>query len=85
MYLCPVCGKEIENTVCSACGFDKSCDFEHYPTLSKVSSQALGISNLKKLTKTNKKNIFPVKTAEAEPFMWTHKQKTLYAPAVLLP
>ena len=41
MYLCPVCGKEIENTVCSACGFDKSCDFEHYPTLSKVSSQAL--------------------------------------------
>jgi len=56
MYLCPVCGKETENTVCSACGFDKSCDFEHYPSLSKVSRQALGITQLKNAYENKQKN-----------------------------
>jgi len=68
MYLCPVCGKEIENTVCSACGFDRSCDFEHYPTLSKVSSQALGISNLKKAYENKQKKYISCKNCGGKSF-----------------
>lgn len=68
MYLCPVCGKEIENTVCSSCGFDKSCDFEHYPTLSKVSIQALGISNLKKTYENKQKKYISCKNCGGKSF-----------------
>ncbi|MEE0763037.1 MAG: hypothetical protein UIM27_08775 [Acutalibacteraceae bacterium] len=68
MYLCPVCGKEIENTICSACGFDKSCDFENYPTLSEVSSQALGISNLKKTYENKQKKYISCKNCGGKSF-----------------
>ena len=68
MYLCPVCGKEIENTICSACGFDKSCDFENYPTLSEVSSQALGISNLKETYENKQKKYISCKNCGGRTF-----------------
>lgn len=68
MYLCPVCGKEIENTVCSACGFDRSCDFEHYPTLSKVSSQVSVISNLKKTYENKQKKYISCKNCGGKSF-----------------
>ena len=33
MWKCPVCDKEnTAATVCPTCGFDGSCDYEHYPT-----------------------------------------------------
>ena len=32
MWKCPVCDKEnTAATVCPTCGFDGSCDYEHYP------------------------------------------------------
>ena len=33
MWKCPVCDQENNAaTVCPTCGFDGSCDYEHYPT-----------------------------------------------------
>ena len=37
MWKCPVCDKEnTAATVCPTCGFDGSCDYEHYPTVFAV-------------------------------------------------
>lgn len=36
MGICPVCNETITSMVCSNCGFDCSCDYVHYPTLSKI-------------------------------------------------
>ena len=33
MWKCPVCDQEnTEATVCPACGYDRTCDYEQYPT-----------------------------------------------------
>ena len=33
MWKCPVCETEYDAlTACPRCGFDGSCDYEHYPT-----------------------------------------------------
>ena len=33
MWKCPVCDQENNAaTACPTCGFDGSCDYEHYPT-----------------------------------------------------
>ena len=37
MWKCPVCETEYGDvTVCPRCGFDGSCDYEHYPTVFAV-------------------------------------------------
>ena len=37
MWKCPVCDQEnTAATVCPTCGFDGSCDYEHYPTVFAV-------------------------------------------------
>lgn len=36
MYKCPVCGKENETPLCAGCGFDRSQDYEGYPTLAAI-------------------------------------------------
>ena len=32
MWKCPVCDKENTAAVCPACGYDRTCDYEQYPT-----------------------------------------------------
>ena len=32
MWKCPVCDQENTSTVCPACGYDRTCDYEQYPT-----------------------------------------------------
>lgn len=33
MWTCPVCNQSNDTLLCTGCGFDGSCDLEHYPTL----------------------------------------------------
>lgn len=40
MWKCPVCEKENSMLLCENCGFDGSCDYEHYPTLGSVPWQS---------------------------------------------
>lgn len=40
MWKCPVCEKENSMLLCESCGFDGSCDYEHYPTLGSVPWQS---------------------------------------------
>ncbi len=37
MVKCPVCERENETLICVQCGFDRSLDYEHYPTLCTAS------------------------------------------------
>lgn len=39
MYVCPKCGREKSGMICGGCGFDESCDFLRYPTLSRLPPQ----------------------------------------------
>lgn len=32
MWKCPVCDQENTATVCPTCGYDRTCDYERYPT-----------------------------------------------------
>ena len=57
MNKCPVCGKENTGFVCSDCGFDLSCDFERFPTLSMVKSGSLSCSKLKTIREAKFKNV----------------------------
>lgn len=42
MSTCPVCGSRIPDFSCAVCGFDGSCNYEQYPTLSNaVSSESV--------------------------------------------
>lgn len=41
MWICPVCATKSDGPFCSSCGFDRSCDYEKYPTFAKVSGQAV--------------------------------------------
>lgn len=41
MWKCPVCDKENETLLCGQCGFDGSMDYERYPTVDKVTAQAI--------------------------------------------
>lgn len=68
MYICPVCVNKTENQVCSICGFDISCDFEHYPTLSKVSASVSAISNSKQAYETNQKKYLSCKNCGGKAF-----------------
>lgn len=68
MSTCPVCGRELQNAVCSVCGFDKSCDFEHYSTLSEVKSSVSSISNLKKTYEENQKKYLSCKNCGGKAF-----------------
>ena len=39
MWKCPVCDQENNvATVCPACGYDRTCDYEHYPTAFAVTA-----------------------------------------------
>ena len=39
MWKCPVCDQEnTAATVCPACGYDRTCDYEHYPTAFAVTA-----------------------------------------------
>ena len=41
MWKCPVCDKEnTAATVCPACGYDRTCDYEQYPTAFAVTTAA---------------------------------------------
>ena len=41
MWKCPVCDQEnTEATVCPACGYDRTCDYEQYPTAFAVTAAA---------------------------------------------
>ncbi len=47
MFICPVCKTENETLLCKNCGFDSSCDFENYATLSMVPDNLKAVSSLK--------------------------------------
>ena len=38
MWKCPVCDQENNATVCPRCGYDRTCDYERYPTAFTVTT-----------------------------------------------
>ena len=38
MWKCPVCDQENNATVCPTCGYDRTCDYERYPTAFTVTT-----------------------------------------------
>lgn len=46
MWICPVCDQKCVDNLCSRCGFDRSSDFEHFPTLQMAAVPAAAISQL---------------------------------------
>lgn len=38
MWKCPICLRENREPVCPNCGFDGSCDYEHYPTADRLTT-----------------------------------------------
>lgn len=38
MWKCPICLRENRDPVCPNCGFDGSCDYEHYPTADRLTT-----------------------------------------------
>ena len=38
MWKCPVCDQENNATVCPRCGYDRTCDYEQYPTAFTVTT-----------------------------------------------
>ena len=38
MWKCPVCDQENNATVCPNCGYDRTCDYERYPTAFAVTT-----------------------------------------------
>ena len=38
MWKCPVCDQENNATVCPNCGYDRTCDYEQYPTAFAVTT-----------------------------------------------
>ncbi len=47
MQVCPICGTEYDDLRCTCCGFDKSQDFERYPTLQPVPKGMTSIAGRK--------------------------------------
>lgn len=56
MNKCPLCGTKNTGFICSGCGFDLSCDFERFPTLSKLERESLSLSKKKALRREKLKN-----------------------------
>ena len=44
MWKCPVCLRENREPVCPGCGFDSSCDYEHYPTAASLKAAPASIA-----------------------------------------
>lgn len=68
MNICPVCANKNQNAVCPTCGFDASCDYESYPTLSKVNSFALTMSGIKNTYKNSLKKYLSCKKCGGKTF-----------------
>ena len=74
MNKCPVCGKENTGFVCSDCGFDLSCDFERFPTLSMVKSGSLSCSKLKTIKEAKFKNVKRCEVCGGHSFYFDEKK-----------
>lgn len=48
MWTCPVCDTKTENPRCPECGFDRSRDYERYPTFGPFSSPQSAVSRLRR-------------------------------------
>lgn len=57
MWICPVCNQRSETMLCAGCGFDGSCDLEHYPTLGVPSGSPVSIEKRKDQLEREMKNL----------------------------
>ena len=78
MFICPVCKTENETLLCKNCGFDGSCDFENYATLSMVPE------NLKAVDRKCWKRTAFAQTAADIPFILIKKILPAFAQTVIL-
>ena len=56
-YRCPVCETESCTLVCPSCGFDSSCDYETYPSLSQLNNAPNSIARRRSRLQTQDQRI----------------------------
>ena len=68
MWTCPVCNQQSDTLLCENCGFDGSCDLEHYPTLAVPSALPRSIQKQKQQYEWDNKNLLRCPECEGDQF-----------------
>ena len=80
MWKCPVCEKwnsDDGELFCRSCGFDGSCDYVHYPTLTQLSGKPQAISALRKIQEDRQADFLHCSKCGGRAFFFNQKEGTL--------
>lgn len=79
MWKCPVCKEQHINDcdqLCQNCGFDKSRDFEHYPTLTLLTEKLYAVSAQSKIQEERQNDLLHCPQCKGQLFLFHRKEST---------